>query len=177
MAKKRKKNRQPQMAYVNAPNPGAYNGGGYPPYGYGASTNGAGTMGAATDPLGVGAAGYSAYGAQSGLAAGQSVPDPRLAGVNAAGQPATAFLGAAGFDAGLLQGLPTMLRSRHTEQFLLGLLMGGAAAWVLSDEELRNKVLKTGLKLYSSVMGGLEEIKEQVADVRAELDAEQHGGS
>ncbi len=76
--------------------------------------------------------------------------------------------------AGALSGLPDFLRSRHTEQFLLGLVAGGAVAWLLTDEELRGKLLKLGMKLYGSVAGSVEELKEQLADVRAELEAEQH---
>ncbi|THF63258.1 hypothetical protein [Pseudothauera rhizosphaerae] len=84
-------------------------------------------------------------------------------------------LGLAGLDAGFLQGLPAMLRSRHTEQFLLGALLGAAAAWVLADEELRGKLVKAGIKLYSGLAGGIEEMKEQMADIKAEVEAERHG--
>ncbi|THF65467.1 hypothetical protein E6C76_07680 [Pseudothauera nasutitermitis] len=86
-----------------------------------------------------------------------------------------AGLNAAGLDAGLLQGMPAFLRSRNTEQFLLGALIGAAAAWVLSDEELRGKLVKSAIKLYAGVAGGFEEMKEQMADIRAEVEAEQHG--
>lgn len=173
MAKKRKKNRQPAMqtAYAAAT--------GYPPYGYGYGYG----MAAASDPAGV-TPGINPYahhlppsGTLDASAFGLGATQPQ--GANGAGNPldpAAAYLNAAGLNAGLLQGLPNALRSRQTEQFLLGLLIGGAAAWVLSDEELRNKLLKTGMKLYSGLMGGLEEFKEQMADVRAELDAEQQGG-
>ncbi len=85
--------------------------------------------------------------------------------------------GIPGLDPSLLQGLPAMLRSRHTEQFLLGALIGAAAAWVLADEELRGKLVKAGIKLYAGVAGGLEEMKEQMADIRAEVEAERHGGA
>lgn len=32
------------------------------------------------------------------------------------------------------------------------------------------------MKLYASLVDGFEEMKEQMADIRAELEAEQHGG-
>ncbi len=83
--------------------------------------------------------------------------------------------GATMMDSALLQGLPAFLRTRQTEQFLLGALVGAAAAWVLTDEELRGKLVKTGMKLYSSVASGFEEMKEQMSDIKAEVDAERHG--
>lgn len=82
--------------------------------------------------------------------------------------------GAGMMDSSLLQGLPAFLRTRHTEQFLLGAMVGAAAAWVLSDEELRGKLVKTGMKLYTSVAAGFEEMKEQMADIKAEVEAERH---
>lgn len=78
-------------------------------------------------------------------------------------------------DSGFLQGMPAFLRTGNTEQFLLGALIGAAAAWVLSDEELRGKIVKSAMKLYSGVAGGFEEMKEQMADIRAEVEAERHG--
>ncbi|PKU24754.1 hypothetical protein [Telmatospirillum siberiense] len=73
---------------------------------------------------------------------------------------------------GLFAGL---LPSRRSEQFLLGALLGAAAAYVLSDEDLRGKLIKGGLRLYSGLAGGFEEMKEQVADLKAEMAAEQSG--
>lgn len=71
--------------------------------------------------------------------------------------------------------LGKLMRARPSEQLLLGLLLGAGAAWVLSDEELRGKLIKGGMKLYASLAGGLEEMKEQVADIRAELEAGELG--
>lgn len=176
MAKKRKKNPPPATAYMGQGIPAGtpYTAYGYPPADLAASQQ---PSMATPNPA---ATGYGYASAPAG--AGPAFNQPGMAGLNAGlggaqnPDPTAAYLNAAGLDAGLLQGLPNLLRSRHTEQFLLGLVIGGAAAWVLTDEELRNKLLKTGLKLYSGLMGGLEELKEQVADVRAELDAEQNGG-
>lgn len=78
-----------------------------------------------------------------------------------------------GFDQRLLHGFQGLLGSRHTEQFVLGALIGAAAVYVLGDEEIRNKLVKTGMKLYANVAGGFEEMKEQMADMRAEVEAEQ----
>lgn len=76
---------------------------------------------------------------------------------------------------GMLGGLSNLLPGRPSEQFLVGALVGAAAAYVLSDAELRGKIIKSGLKLYGSLAGGLAEMKEQAADLQAELEAEQAG--
>lgn len=107
------------------------------------------------------------YGADPGGASQGAMPGMQ-AGIQAG-------LNAAGLDAGLLQGMPAFLRTRTTEQFLLGALIGAAAAWVLSDEELRGKIVKSAIKLYTGVAGGFEEMKEQMADIRAEVEAERSG--
>lgn len=198
MAKKRKKNKAQQPLYMHPQGYMMGQGMPWPGYGYPPAAEAPQApqqmTGASPEPVppmgnayGYGMAQPDSMGA--GFGQQGQVPQGDLLGMGLLGQaqatapnpnmandPAAAYLKAAGLDTSLLQGLPNALRSRHTEQFLLGLLIGGAAAWVLSDEELRNKLLKTGLKLYSGLMGGLEELKEQVADVRAELDSEQHGG-
>ncbi|GAB3375548.1 hypothetical protein [Azotobacter armeniacus] len=92
-----------------------------------------------------------------------------------AGAPGGGFPGAGLFDAGLLQGMPAFLQSRNAEQFLLGAVLGVTAAWVLADEELRGKLIKAGMKLYAGVAGGFEEMKEQMADIKAEVATERHG--
>ncbi len=82
-----------------------------------------------------------------------------------------------GQGAGPLGGLSQLLPSRRSEQFLLGAAIGAAAAYVLADDELRGKLIKSGIKLYSSLMGGFEEMKEQVADIQAEVQAKQNGAA
>lgn len=74
-----------------------------------------------------------------------------------------------------LHGLQGIVGSRNTEQFIFGALIGAAAVYVLGDEEMRNKLLKAAMKLYAGVTGGVEEIKEQMADIRAEVEAEARG--
>lgn len=76
---------------------------------------------------------------------------------------------------GMLGGLTKMLPAGRNEQFLLGAAIGAAAAYLLSDEELRGKLMKSGIKLYSNLMGGFAEMKEQMADLQAEVEAEQQG--
>jgi len=55
---------------------------------------------------------------------------------------------------------------------VVGALLGAAAVYVLSDEKLRGMLLKAGIGLYSSVAGGFAEMKEQMADIQAEMQAE-----
>jgi len=74
---------------------------------------------------------------------------------------------------GIFAGLNALLPKGRNEQFLLGLLVGGVAAYVLTDEDIRGKLFKGGLQAYSSVMGGLAEMKEQMSDLAAEVEAEQ----
>jgi hypothetical protein len=111
--------------------------------------------------------------AAAGMAGYGAVPPAAGYGDATAAGPGIAY-GGGPLDAGLLQGMPAFLRSRNTEQFLLGAAVGAAAAWVLSDDELRGKLIKAGIKLYAGVAGGFEEMKEQLADIRSEVDAEHH---
>ena len=76
---------------------------------------------------------------------------------------------------GLLGGLGGLLPSRRSEQLLLGLALGAAGAWVLSDAELRGRIMKAAMRLYAGMAAGLEEMKEQAEDLKAELEAEQAG--
>jgi hypothetical protein len=86
------------------------------------------------------------------------------------------FGGAPRLDGGWLSrlGLPKGFAAGQTEQFIIGALLGAGAAYVLADEELRNKIMKSLMKLYAGLTGGLEEFKEQMADLKAEVAAE-HG--
>ncbi len=107
--------------------------------------------------------GYSAMSNMAGMDAGMGADAYAAApGMAAPGMNNNTFLHS-------LQGL---VGSRHTEQFILGALLGAAAVYVLGDEEMRAKLVKTAMKLYSGVAGGFEEIKEQMADIKAEVAAE-----
>lgn len=76
---------------------------------------------------------------------------------------------------GFLGGLGNLLPAGRTEQFLLGLALGGVAAYVASDEEIRGKLFKGAIKAYAGLTGSLAEMKEQMADLQAEVQAEQNG--
>lgn len=73
---------------------------------------------------------------------------------------------------GVLGRLEGLLGKRPRDQFLAGALLGATAVYVLSDEKLRGKLLKSGMQLYENAMGGLAELQEQMADTRAEMDSE-----
>jgi len=72
-------------------------------------------------------------------------------------------------------GLAALFGDKPNQQFLAGALIGAAAAYVLGDEQLRGKLMRAGLRLYANLTANIEEMKEQMGDVRAELEAEQRG--
>ncbi len=76
---------------------------------------------------------------------------------------------------GLLSGLglPRGFATGQTEQFILGALLGAAGAYVFANDEIRNKIVKSAMKLYAGLTGGIEEFKEQMADLKAEVESEQ----
>ncbi len=60
-----------------------------------------------------------------------------------------------------------------SQQLLTGILIGAGATWLLGDEKVRGKLMKSVMQLYTGMVGGFEEIKEQMSDIQAELEAEQ----
>lgn len=86
-----------------------------------------------------------------------------------------AGLDRAGLDALLGQRHPTGLAALgNGQQFLTGALLGAAAVYLLGDEAQRARLIRTGMQLYTGIVGGFEEIKEQMADIQAEMAAGQH---
>lgn len=75
----------------------------------------------------------------------------------------------------VFSGISQMLPKGRTEQFILGAVIGVAAAYVLTDEQARAKIMRAGMKLYAGLAGDLAEMKEQLSDIQAELQAEQGG--
>jgi hypothetical protein len=67
----------------------------------------------------------------------------------------------------------SLLGETPSDKFLRGLLIGGAAAYILTNESVQKAIIKTGLKVYSTLAGGVEEFKEKIMDVKAEIEAEQ----
>lgn len=86
-----------------------------------------------------------------------------------------AGLGRAELETLLGQRQPTGLAALGGgQQFLAGALLGAAVAYVFADEALRAKLIKGGMQLYAGLAGGFEEIREQVADIQAEMAAGAH---
>ena len=142
-----------QAAYGNAFNPQGFNAQGF---------NGQGFNGQGFNAQGFNGQGFN------GFPQNASTPNANFNGAfpNAAqanGHSAWQSLGLSGLFGG----------NRQTEQFILGLLLGGAAAYVLGDPEKRAKLIRMGMKLYAGVAGSVEEFKEQIADLKAEVAAEQ----
>jgi hypothetical protein len=77
---------------------------------------------------------------------------------------------------GVFSSFAGVLPKKGRDKFLLGLAVGVAAAYVLGNEEVRARIIKAGINLYTGVAGGLEEIKEQFADIQAELGAQAPAG-
>lgn len=59
-----------------------------------------------------------------------------------------------------------------SDKLLRGLLIGGAAAYILTNENAQKAIIKAGVKLYGALAGGLEEFKEKIMDAKAEMEAE-----
>jgi hypothetical protein len=152
-----------QAAYGNAFNPQGFNGQGFNGQGF----NAQGFNGQGFNSQGFNAQGFNGQGF-NGFPQNANTPNANFNGAfpNAAqanGHSAWQSLGLSGLFGG----------NRQTEQFILGLLLGGAAAYVLGDPEKRAKLIRMGMKLYAGVAGSVEEFKEQIADLKAEVAAEQ----
>lgn len=157
-----------QAAYGNAFNPQGFNGQGFNGQGFnGQGFNAQGFNGQGFNSQGFNAQGFNGQGF-NGFPQNANTPNANVNGAfpNAAqanGHSAWQSLGLSGLFGG----------NRQTEQFILGLLLGGAAAYVLGDPEKRAKLIRMGMKLYAGVAGSVEEFKEQIADLKAEVAAEQ----
>lgn len=57
--------------------------------------------------------------------------------------------------------------------FLKGAAIGAIAAYLLSNEKLQQGAIKTAVKSWSLLQGGVEEMKERFRDAEAELHAAQ----
>lgn len=73
----------------------------------------------------------------------------------------------------MADGLKSMLPESASAQLMMGVIIGGAVAYVLSDEVLREKIIRQGVKSFGNMAGSLAELKEQIADVQAEIEAGQ----
>ncbi|PIE43468.1 MAG: hypothetical protein CSA50_04975 [Gammaproteobacteria bacterium] len=57
--------------------------------------------------------------------------------------------------------------------FLKGAAIGAATAYLLSNEAVQQSLIKSSVRLWMSLQGGVEEMKERFRDAEAEIQAEQ----
>ena len=55
------------------------------------------------------------------------------------------------------------------DRFLKGLLIGAAATYLLTNEQVQRTAIKGVVQAWSLLQGGLEEVKERFGDAQAEL--------
>ena len=96
------------------------------------------------------------------------------------GGPGGAGYGAAGHQAaagwpGSGQGAAGGQASQSFQQALIWAALGAAAAWVLSDPAVRDKLIKQAMKIYLELVVGFQEVKDRVADLKADVDAGSRG--
>ncbi len=76
-----------------------------------------------------------------------------------------------GSAAGPHYGQDSSLFGLTNERFLKGLLVGAAAAYLLTNDSVQRNAIKAVVKVWSVLQGGVEEIKERFHDAEAELRA------
>lgn len=59
------------------------------------------------------------------------------------------------------------------QHFLTGMLVGAAAVYLLTNEEVQRTAIRTAVRAWTLVRGGVEEMKERFRDAEAELRAGQ----
>lgn len=64
---------------------------------------------------------------------------------------------------------------RGASPLIAGILVGGAAAYLLTNEKTQKALIRTALKAWTGIQGGIEELKERFADVEAERAAADSG--
>lgn len=58
-----------------------------------------------------------------------------------------------------------------SDRFLKGLLIGAAATYLITNESVQKATIKSVVKVWSMLQGGVEEIKERFHDAEAEIQA------
>lgn len=59
------------------------------------------------------------------------------------------------------------------ERFVMGLLVGAAATFLLTNETVQKTAIKSMVRVWLAVQGGFEELKERFRDAEAEIQAEE----
>lgn len=57
----------------------------------------------------------------------------------------------------------------RNERFVRGLLIGATATYILTNEKVQRSTIKGMVRVWSTLQGGLEELKERFQDAEAEL--------
>jgi hypothetical protein len=103
---------------------------------------------------------------QQALPAGyaQAYPGAAMQGMSAAGMGQYALAAAPAAPA-------QPFLNFTSDRFIRGLLIGAAATYLLTNEDVQRTVIKGAVKAWSMVQGGIEEAKERFRDAEAELQA------
>lgn len=65
----------------------------------------------------------------------------------------------------------SLFSSLTSSRFLKGLVIGGAAAYLLTNDQVQRAVIKGTVKVWTLVQGGVAELKERFHDAEAEIRA------
>ncbi len=68
---------------------------------------------------------------------------------------------------------PMPAEASSGSRFIKGALVGAVVAYLLTNETVQQSAIKTAVKAWSMVQGGVEEMKERFRDAEAELHANQ----
>ncbi len=55
------------------------------------------------------------------------------------------------------------------DSYLKGFLAGAGVTFLLTNKTLQKAIIKGTVKLWTTIQGGVEEVKEQIQDVKAEM--------
>ncbi|WP_395665093.1 hypothetical protein [Methylocella sp.] len=62
-------------------------------------------------------------------------------------------------------------RHPNADSLVKGLVVGAAAAYLLTNEKAQRAIMRAGVTVWTTVMGGVEELKERLHDAEAEVAA------
>jgi len=108
---------------------------------------------------------HGVVGCAAGSHGGQSrtpAADQPQAQPQAASAPAPAAENPSIFSSGL---------GVHNDALVKGLLIGAGVAYLLTNETVQKNLMTAGVKLWSALQGGVEEMKERFRDAEAEAHA------
>lgn len=78
---------------------------------------------------------------------------------------------AAAAPQGAAQANPNAHRHPNADSLVKGLVVGAAAAYLLTNETAQRTILRTAVQVWTKLQGGFEEIKERLHDAEAEVAA------